>query len=132
MISSRHSEDAAKHPHLRGINLYLAGHLHCPAFAPIRQSRSDNGLVYICFEYDGIFRSYNTPVNFLQLDHADCTRRSTSLSMVPSLSITDPRYLQWSTLFSSSPFSVIGNGFFATVILIPLSVKTFCHDSTLF
>ena len=43
----------------------------------------------------GIFRSYNTPVNFLQLDYAACTRRSTSLSMVPSLSITDPRYLKW-------------------------------------
>ena len=52
----------------------------------------------------GIFRSYySTPVNFLQLDHAARTRRSTSLSMVPYLSITDPRYLKWSTFFSSSP-----------------------------
>ena len=73
----------------------------------------------------GIFRSYNTPVNFLQLDHAARTRRSTSLSMVPSLSITDPRYLKWSTFFSSSPFTFIGSGFslvdrcsvFATLIL---------------
>ena len=38
-VSSRHSEDPAKHPHLRGSNLSLVGHLHCPAFAPIRQSR---------------------------------------------------------------------------------------------
>ena len=29
----------------------------------------------------GISRSYNTPVNFLQLDHAARTRRSTSLSI---------------------------------------------------
>ena len=49
------------------------------------------------FSRRGIFRSYNTPVNFLQLDQAACTRRSTSLSMVPSLSITDPRYLKWSS-----------------------------------
>ena len=41
---------------------------------------------------EGFFRSYNTTVNFLQLDHAARTRRYTSLSMVPSLSITDPRY----------------------------------------
>ena len=33
LISSRHSEDPAKHPHLRGSNLSLVGHLHCPAFA---------------------------------------------------------------------------------------------------
>ena len=85
----------------------------------------------------GIFPSYKTPVNFLQLDHAACTRRSTSLSMVPSLSIIDPRYLKWSTFFSSSPFSSSGSGFslfdrcsvFATLIFRPLSVKTFCHDS---
>ena len=85
----------------------------------------------------GIFRSYKTTVNFLQLDHAACKRRSTSL---PSLSITDPRYLKWSTFFSSSPFSLIGSGFslvdrcsvFATLIFRPLSVKTFCHDSSLF
>ena len=31
--------------------------------------------------------------------------------MVPSLSITDHRYLKWSTCLISSPFSVIGNGF---------------------
>ena len=60
--------------------------------------------------------------------------------MVPSLSITDPRYLKWSTFFSSSPFNFTGNGFslvdrcsvFATLIFRPLSVKTFCHDSSLF
>ena len=88
----------------------------------------------------GIFRSYNTPVNFLQLDQAARTRRSTSLSMVPSLSVTDPRYLKWSTFFSWSPFTFIGNGFslvercsvFATLILRPLSVNTFCHESSLF
>ena len=88
----------------------------------------------------GIFRSYNTPFHFLQLDHAARTRRSTSLSMVPSLSITDPRYLKWSTFFSSSPFTFIGNGLslvdrcsvFATLILRPLSVNTFCHDFSLF
>ena len=88
----------------------------------------------------GIFRSYNTLANFLQLHHAASTRRSTSLSMVPSLSITDPRYLKWSTFFSSSPFTFIGYGFslvgrcsiFATLILRPLSVNTFCHDSSLF
>ena len=38
VISSWHSEDPAKHPHLRGSNLPLVGplvgHLHCPAFAP--------------------------------------------------------------------------------------------------
>ena len=62
---------------------------------PIRQSRSDNGLINLRFEPEGIFRSCNNPVNFLQLDHAACTRRSTSFSMVPSLSITDPRYLKW-------------------------------------
>ena len=81
----------------------------------------------------GILRSYKTPVNFLQLDHAACTRRFRSLLMVPSVSITDPNYLKWSTLFSSSPFSLIGSGFslvdrcsvFATLIFIPLSVKTF-------
>ena len=50
VISSRPSEDPAKHPHLRGSNLPLVGHLHRPAFAPIRQSRSDYGLVYIRFE----------------------------------------------------------------------------------
>ena len=88
----------------------------------------------------GIFRSYNTPVNFLQLDHAARTRRSTSLSMVPYLSITNPRYLKWATFFSWSPFTFIGNGFslvercsvFATLILRPLYVNTFCHDSSLF
>ena len=53
MVSSGHSEDPAKHPHLRGSNLSLVGHLHCPAFAPICQSRSDNGLVYLCFEPEG-------------------------------------------------------------------------------
>ena len=58
-----------------------------------------------------IFRSYNTPVNFLQLDHAAPTRRSTSLSMVPSLSITDPRYLKWSTFFSSSQSLSLAAGF---------------------
>ena len=86
-----------------------------------------------------IFRSYNIPINFLQHDHAACTRRSTPLSMVPSLSITDPRYLKWLTLVSSFPFSFIGNGFsivdrcsvFATLIFRPLSVNTFCHDSSL-
>ena len=60
--------------------------------------------------------------------------------MVPSLSITDPRYLKCSTLFNSSPFSLIGSGFslvdrcsvFATLIFRPFSVKTFCHDSSLF
>ena len=56
------------------------------------------GMMTACYTFDlsirGIFRSYNTPaVNFLQLDHAACTRRSTSLSMVPSLYITNPRYL---------------------------------------
>ena len=59
----------------------------------------------------GIVRSYNTPVNFLQLDHSARTRRSTSLFMVPSLSIIDPRYLKWSKFFSSSPFTFIGSGF---------------------
>ena len=57
--------------------------------------------------------------------------------MVPSLSTTDPRFLKWSTFFSSSPFTFIGNGVslvdrcsvFATLILRPLSVNTFCHDS---
>ena len=88
----------------------------------------------------GIIRSYNTPVHFLQLDHAARTLRSTSLYMVPSLSITDPRYLKWSTFFSSSPFTLIGNGLslvdicsvFATLILRPLSDNTFCHNSSLF
>ena len=60
-----------------------------PAFASIRQSRSGYGLVYFRFEYGGIFQSYNTPVNFLQLEHAACRRRTTSLSMVPSVSVTD-------------------------------------------
>ena len=141
MISSRYSEDPAKHPHIRGCNLPLDGHLHRRAFAPIRQTRSDFMASYtFALSLRGIFRSYNTPVNFLQLDHAACMRRSTSLSMVPSLSITDPRYLKWSTLFSSSPLSLIGNGFslvdrysvFATLIFRPLSVKTFCHDASLF
>ena len=53
MISSPHSEDPAKHPHLRGSNLPLDGHLHRPAFAPIRQSRSDYGIVYLRFEPEG-------------------------------------------------------------------------------
>ena len=53
MISYRHSEDLAKHPNLRGSNLPLVGHLHRPAFAPIRQSRSDYGLVYLRFEPEG-------------------------------------------------------------------------------
>ena len=44
--SSGHSEDPAKHPHLRGSNLSLVGDLQC-------QSRSDNGLVYLCFEPEG-------------------------------------------------------------------------------
>ena len=90
----------------------------------------------------GIFRSYNTPANFLQLDHAARTRRSTSLSMVPSFSITDPRYLKWST-FSihfhwQRVFPCYGFSFddmclvFATLILRPLSVNTFCHDASLF
>ena len=47
VVSSRHSEDPAKHPHLCGSDLSLVGHLHCPAFAHIRQSRSDNGLIYL-------------------------------------------------------------------------------------
>ena len=45
--------DTPMHPHLRGSNRSLVGHLHCPAFAPICQSRSDNGLVYLCFEPEG-------------------------------------------------------------------------------
>ena len=44
-FSSRHSEDPAKHPHLRCSNLPLVGHLHCPTFASMCQSRSDNGLI---------------------------------------------------------------------------------------
>ena len=58
-----------------------------------------------------IFGSYTNTVNYLQLDHAACTRRSTSLSMVPSGSITDPMYLKWSTFLISYPFSFICNEF---------------------
>ena len=88
-----------KHPHLCGTNLPLVVHLHRPAFTSIRYIMPS---YTVALSLRGIFRSYNTPVNFLQLDHAACTRRSTSRSMVPSLSITDPRYLKWSTFFSSS------------------------------
>ena len=60
----------------------------------------------------GIFRSYNAPVNFLQLDHAARSRRSTSLSMVPSLSISDHRYLKWSTFFlHSTSRGTVSNAF---------------------
>ena len=83
--------------------------------------------------------SYNTPVNFLQLDHAACTRDGPSLCRWTSVSITDPRYLKWSTFLSSSPSSVICNGFslvdrcsvFATLIFRRFSVTIFCHDSSL-
>ena len=48
--------------------------------------------------------------------------------------------MKWSTSFSYSPFSLIGNGFslvdrcsvFSTLILRPFSVKTFGHDSSRF
>ena len=53
VILSRHSEDPAQHPHLCGSNLPLVGHLQCPAFAPISQGRSDNGLLYLRFEPEG-------------------------------------------------------------------------------
>ena len=50
------------------------------------------------FSFRDIFVSYNTPVNFLQLDHAACSPRSTSF---------DPRYLKWYTFLSASLFSCI-------------------------
>ena len=61
------------------------------------------------------------------------------MSVVPSLSITDPRCLKLPTWFSYSPFSCICNGVclvdkfsvFATLIFRASSVKTFCHDSSL-
>ena len=101
-LPSRHSEDSAMHPHLRGSNLPLVVHLH---------RRSDYGLVCFRSAPRRIFGSYTNTVNCLQLDHATCTRRSTSLSMVPSVSITDPMYLKWSTFLISSPFSFICNEF---------------------
>ena len=66
-------------------------------------------------------------------------RRYRSLSMVPPLSITDPRYLKWSTLFRffsiqfhwQRVFLVDRCSVFATLIVRPLSVKTYCHDSSL-
>ena len=53
MIPSQHSEDPAKHPHIRGSNLPLVVHLRRPAFAAIRQSRSVDGLVLFRFESEG-------------------------------------------------------------------------------
>ena len=141
MVSSRHSEDPAKHPHLRGTVAIFRLLVTFIAQHSLPYVRA--GLIMASYTFAlsrrGIFRSYNTPVNFLQLDQAARTRRSTSLSMVPSLSITDPRYLKWSTFFSWSPFTFIGNGFslvercsvFATLILRPLSVNTFCHGEHL-
>ena len=66
-------------------------------------------------------------------------RDGPSLCRWTSVSITDPRYLKWSTFLSSSPSSVICNGFslvdrcsvFAILIFRPFSVKIFYHDASL-
>ena len=140
MVSSRHSEDPAKHPHHRGsIFIWFVTFIVQQSLPYVRPGPIMASYTF-ALSLRGVFRSYNTPVNFLQLVHATRMRRSTSLSMVPSLSITDPRYLKWSTLFSPSPFTFFGNvvslvdrcSVFATMILIPLPVNTFYHASSLF
>ena len=111
VVMSRHTDDLAKHPHLRDAIIPLAVDLHRLAFASIRHSRSDYVLVYFRFEPEGNLPFVQYPVNFIQLDHNACTRRSTSLSMMSSLSITDPRYLKWSTFSRSSTFNFVCKGF---------------------
>ena len=56
VIPPEHSDDPAKNPHLRGSDLPLVVHLHCPAFASICQSRSYYGIVYFRFEPSFIFQ----------------------------------------------------------------------------
>ena len=91
VIPSRHSEDPAKHPQLLGSNLPLAIHLHRTAFAPIRQTRSGYGHVYVRFQPDRNILFVHAMVSFPQLGHAACAPRSTSRPIVSSLSIIDSR-----------------------------------------
>ena len=137
MSTIRGSREASQS---RDGNLTLVAHLHPQHSLQCVRAGLTKASHTFALSLRGIFRSYNTPVNSLRLDHAACTRRSKFLSMVPSVSITDPRHFKRSAFFSSSPFSFIFNRVslvdrcfvFATLIFRPLAVKTFCHDSSLF
>ena len=139
MIPSRHSDDPAKQPHLRGSNIPLVIHIHRPAFAfePVWVWPRILSL-WAWGESSG--RIMLRPiVSSLTMQPAREGPRL-CMSMVSSLSITDPRYLKWSTSLSYSQFSSICNRVslvdrcsgFATLIFRAFCVKTFCHDASLF
>ena len=76
--------------------------------AQLSQPYGRTGPVNTSYTFDlrciGIFLSYTTSVSFRGLDPAACTRRSTSWSIVPFLSIADLGYLKSVLFLKTSPF----------------------------
>ena len=141
MISSRHSEDPAKHPHLRGSSFPLVGN-SVTFIAQHSLPYIRAGLIMAPYTFAlnlrGIFRSYNTPANFLQpcslqakvhvsVDGSSFIyHRSQVLEMVNILQFFSIQF-DWQRVFPCWQMFC-----FPTLIFRPRSVKTFCHDSSLF
>lgn len=89
------------------------------------------------FSLRGTFMSQRTPEADLQLFHPACTQCFTSSSMFPLSSTMDPKYLNFCTLFSSSPSILLFSpsllvyiySILDLLILIPLSSNAVLHLS---
>jgi len=119
VLQSQYPKDLTKDPRLCDDNFLLLLLLIAQHSLPYVRA----GLMMTSYTFDFscrcVFLSYRTPVSFRQLDRAASTRRSNTLWIVPSVLITGPRYLKWSTFLSTSPFSFVCLAVFLVVRLLP-------------